>query len=137
MSLLVSTVWVIPAIAISSYSSSHHSLSSLIYLHQSPLYPALNQGSLSKKSQCCFILPNKLSCPVSFILETLSPLFLPSWHFSYLSGLPFTPGESQQGSNDFLGFELLTADQYPLFSSVNLLSRFPNFQIDIAVTFAV
>lgn len=65
MSLLVSTIWVIHAIAISSYSISHHSLSSPY-----------------------FIPSGKLACSLTPTLKFLS-FFLSISHFSYPPVLPF------------------------------------------------
>lgn len=121
VSLLVSTVWVIQAIAIPSYSISHCSLSSLCS-SISTNHPSILlwiRGSFKTTPTLFYPAQQAPLLSVSFILESLSLIFLPSWHFAYLPVLPFTPGESQQGSKDFLGFELLTADHHPLSSSVN------------------
>lgn len=95
MSLLVSTIWVIHAIAISSYSSSHHSLSSPY-----------------------FILPGKLTCSLALLRSKFFVPFLFQLAL-FLSSSAAFPVEFQQSSKGFLGFKQLTADHNPLSSSLN------------------
>lgn len=94
MAILVSTIW--GTQAISSYSISHHSLSSLCSSTSTnrPSILLWIRGSLSKQSQRCFILPSKLTSCLSPPYQNLCPFFsfpvgtLLSCQFCHSSGIP-------------------------------------------------